>query len=105
MSNVITNINTMLKEEATQKNYNFLVVVTKAQRSGFLHKFNKEAYVEMQYQVKDLNTDKLSAIKSINNVSGEMVAQSIGFSFDNWEQATSNRFKFEQELINEKGGN
>ncbi len=105
MSNVITNINTMLKEEATQKNYNFLVVVTKAQRSGFLHDFNKEAYVEMQYQVKDLNTDKLSAIKSINNVSGEMVAQSIGFSFDNWEQATSNRFKFEQELINEKGGN
>ena len=105
MSNVITNINTMLKEEATQKNYKFLVVVTKAQRSGFLHKFNKEAYVEMQYQVKDLNTDKLSAIKSINNVSGEMVAQSIGFSFDNWEKATSNRFKFEQELINEKGGN
>jgi|TARA_Y100000296_G_C5086438_1_gene212640 hypothetical protein len=105
MSNVITNINTMLKEEATQKNYNFLVVVTKAQRSGFLHDFNKEAYVEMQYQVKDLKTDKLSAIKSINNVSGEMVAQSIGFSFDNWEQATSNRFKFEQELINEKGGN
>ena len=104
MSNVITNINTMLKEEATQKNYNFLVVVTKAQRSGFLHKFNKEAYVEMQYQVKDLKTDKLSAIKAINHINGTIVQTSIGFSFDNWEQSTSNKFKFEQELINEKGG-
>ena len=105
MSNIVEKINASLQEEATKNNYVFLAVVTKAQRNGFLHDFNKEAYVEMQYQVKDLNTDKLSAIKSINNVSGEMVAQSIGFSFDNWEQATSNRFKFEQELINEKGGN
>ena len=101
MSNVIENINTALKEEATKKHYNFLVVATKVERNGFLDELDKEAYVDMQYQIKNLTTDKLSEVKSINNIRRTKVKTSIGLNFNNWEKKTSEQFIYSQMLINE----